>query len=80
MKVAVIQEAPVFFDKEKNHQKTETLAAEYAAAGCDLLLFPESFIPGYPRGFGFGAVIGSRTPAGRRLYADYLANSIDLET
>ncbi len=80
MRVAVIQASPIFFNKEQTLQKTEALAAKYAAEGCDLLLFPESFIPGYPRGFGFGAVIGSRTDAGRQLYADYHTNSIDLET
>ncbi|MDC6350314.1 carbon-nitrogen hydrolase family protein [Zeaxanthinibacter sp. PT1] len=79
VKVAVIQDAPVFFDKEKTLQKIESLAGEQADKGCQLLLFPESFIPGYPRGFTFGASIGSRSPEGRKLYAEYLDNSIDLD-
>jgi nitrilase len=80
VKVTVLQQAPVFFDKEATLIKTEQLVAEYVAGGTQLILFPESFIPGYPRGFDFGAVIGSRSDEGRQLYADYLANSIDLET
>lgn len=80
VKVTVLQQAPVFFDKEATLAKTEQLVAKYAADGTQLILFPESFIPGYPRGFDFGAVIGSRSDEGRQLYADYLANSIDLET
>ena len=80
VKAAVIQAAPIFFNKEQTFQKTEDLVAKYAAEGCELLLFPESFIPGYPRGFDFGAVIGSRTNEGRQLYADYHNSSIDLET
>ncbi len=80
VKVAVLQQSPVFFDKEATLLKTEELVAEHAAKGTQLILFPESFIPGYPRGFDFGAVIGSRTAEGRQLYADYLACSIDLKT
>lgn len=80
VKVTVLQQASVFFDKEATLLKTKQLVAEYAAGGTELILFPESFIPGYPRGFDFGAVVGSRSNEGRQLYADYLANSIDLET
>lgn len=78
VKVAVIQESPIFFDKEATLEKLEALITTHAAKGGELLVFPESFVPGYPRGFGFGAVIGSRSPAGRQLYGDYLKNSIDL--
>lgn len=80
LKVAVIQESPVFFDKEKTLQKVEKLVKAYAQQGCELLVFPESFVPGYPRGFDFGAKIGSRTDAGRQLYSDFSAASIDLES
>jgi len=80
VKVAVVQESPVFFDKEKTLIKLEMLVAKYAGQGCELIVFPESFVPGYPRGFDFGAKIGRRTDQGRQLYADYSASSIDLES
>jgi nitrilase len=80
VKVGVVQESPVFFDKEKTLQKLEALVKKYTQQGCELLVFPESFIPGYPRGFDFGAKVGSRSDAGRKLYAEYAANSIDLES
>ena len=76
--VCLVQEPPVFFDKEKTIQKIEALTAQYARQGSRLIVFPESFIPGYPRGFTFGATIGSRTPAGRELYAEYHRHSIDV--
>ena len=78
VKVAVIQESPVFFDKEACLRKVASLSEKYAAEGCQLLVFPESFIPGYPRGFTFGATVGNRTKSGRELYAQYHENSIDL--
>ncbi len=80
VKVGVVQESPIFFDKEKTLQKLEFLVKMHSTQGCELLVFPESFIPGYPRGFDFGAKIGSRSNEGRQLFADYAANSIDLES
>ena len=32
--------------------------------GAQLIVFPEAFIPAYPRGLSFGVVVGSRTAAG----------------
>ena len=80
IKVAVVQDAPVFFDKEATLKKVETITTQYASGGCELIVFPESFIPGYPRGFSFGATIGSRSDEGRQHYADYYNNSFDLES
>ena len=79
LKVCLIQDSPVFFDIEKTIDKVESLVKIHAKQGCELIVFPESFIPGYPRGFSFGAVVGSRTDEGRKLYADYHKNSLDLE-
>lgn len=78
IKACVIQDSPVFFDKEKTIAKVEKLTTEYAGQGCQLIVFPESFIPGYPRGFTFGTRMGGRTMEGRKLYSDYLAQSVDL--
>jgi len=80
VKVCLIQDSPVFFDKEKTIDKVEELTKKYASQGCELIVFPESFIPGYPRGFDFGANVGRRTAEGRKLYATYYQNSIDLQS
>lgn len=80
IKVCLIQDSPVFFDLEKTLEKIETLVTGYAKQGCELIIFPESFIPGYPRGFSFGAKVGSRSDEGRALYAAYHKNSLDLES
>jgi nitrilase len=80
VKVCVVQESPVFLDKEKTIKKVEILVEKYAKEGCELIVFPESFIPGYPRGFTFGSKVGSRTAEGRELYLEYYNNSIDVES
>jgi len=74
---AVIQAAPVAFDVDATLEKAERLAAE--AAGADLLVFPEAFVSAYPRGMGFGTVVGSRQPEGRELFRLYLEGAIELQ-
>ena len=78
IKVSLVQESPVFFDKEATLTKLESLTKSCADQGANLIVFPESFVPGYPRGFNFGATIGRRTDEGRELYQLYHQNSIDL--
>ena len=75
-KVGVVQSTPVFFDLEATLEKIETIVAEQAAEGVKLLLFPESYLPGYPRGFDFGAVVGRRTTEGRKTWQAYWDNSV----
>jgi nitrilase len=78
VKVAVVQAAPLLFDREATVEKTCRLAAEAAAQGAQLILFPEAFIPAYPRGLSFGTVVGSRSPAGRQTWQRYWANAVEV--
>ena len=76
VKVAVVQASPVLFDREATIEKTCRLIREVGDQGVNLVLFPEAFIPAYPRGLGFGAVVGSRSAAGRRTFERYWANAV----
>lgn len=76
--VAVIQAAPVLFDREASVEKACRLTHEAAAQGAKLVLFPEAFIPAYPRGLSFGAVVGSRSQEGRLTWQTYWANAVDI--
>ena len=78
LKAAVIQAAPILFDREATLQKACKLIREAAAEGAKLVLFPEAFIPAYPRGLSFGTVVGSRSPDGRLTWERYWANSVDV--
>ena len=78
IKVAVVQATPVFFDLQKTIEKIEQLVIENAQKGCQLILFPESFLPGYPRGFSFGVNVGKRTPEGRDLFLKYWKASLEI--
>ena len=47
-KIAIIQQAPVYLDKQATIEKAVSLVAEAANNGAKLIIFPEAFIPGYP--------------------------------
>jgi len=78
LKVAVIQAASVLFDRAASLKKAVGLIKQAAGGGAKLLLFPEAFIPGYPRGLSFGTVIGSRSVSGRQLWQRYWENSVQI--
>ncbi len=70
---AVVQAGAVPFDTEACVGKAVRLIGEAAALGAKVILFPEAFITGYPKGLGYGLVVGARDAAGReefRLYFD----------
>ena len=76
--VAVVQAAPVLFDRDQTIEKAGRLATEASEKGAELILFPEAFVPAYPRGLSFGMVVGSRTPEGRRTWQRYWENAIEV--
>jgi nitrilase len=65
-------------DRDATVEKTCRLIQEAAGKGARLALFPEAFIPAYPWGLRFGTVVGRRDPAGRRDWARYWSNSVDV--
>ena len=78
VKVAVVQAAPVLFEREKTIQKACDLVADAAGQGAEVVLLPEAFVPAYPRGLSFGTVVGNRTAAGRLLWQRYWDNTIEV--
>lgn len=78
VRVAVVQAAPVAFDRQATLERVRTLTADAAARGAQLVLFPEAFVSAYPRGLSFGTVVGSRTAEGREWYRRYWESSLDV--
>ena len=75
-KLAVVQAAPVMFDKTACIEKALKLINECTANGAELIVFPELFIPGYPYGMPFGFRVASRNADGRKDWKVYYDNSI----
>jgi nitrilase len=78
LRAAVVQAAPALFDRQSSLEKATRLTAEAAAQGAQLILFPEAYIPCYPRGLSFGAVVGNRTAQGRQTWERYWDNAMDV--
>jgi len=78
LKASVIQAAPVMFDREATIAKVRTLCAQAAAQNTNLVVFPEAFVSGYPKGLDFGARVGGRTPEGRRMFRRYFESAVDV--
>jgi nitrilase len=78
IRAAVVQAAPVMFDLDATLEKVRWLTSDAAAKGAQLVVFPEAFVSGYPKGLDFGARVGSRTPEGRKMFRRYFESSVEL--
>lgn len=77
-KAAVVQAASLPSDAIASARKASALIRSAAANGARLIVFPEAFLGGYPKGASFGASVGVRKPAGRREFQSYYEAAIDL--
>jgi nitrilase len=77
VRVAVVQDSSAIMDKESCIKKVNDLTQEAAKNGAKIVLFPEAFIPAYPRGLSFGTKVGSRSEDGKKDFARYYKNSIE---
>jgi len=77
-KVAVIQAGAVPFDSQRSVEKACRLVAEAAQQGAKLIVFPEAFVSGYPKGLDFGARVGMRSPEGRSEFRRYWESAIEV--
>lgn len=78
VKAAVVQAAPVAFDRAATLARVRELTASAAADGAQLIVFPEAFVSGYPKGLDFGARIGMRSPEGRDDFRRYFESAVDV--
>jgi len=76
--VAVVQAGSIAFDRERTLDKVREFTAQAAARGARLVVFPEAFVSGYPKGIDFGARVGSRTPEGRRWFRRYFESAVEI--
>lgn len=78
VRAAVVQAAPVAFDRERTIEKAHALAARAALDKVQLVVFPEAFVSAYPSGLDFGARVGMRAPEGREDFRRYFDSAVDV--
>lgn len=76
LRAAIVQAAPVLFDKKATLEKVVRQIQEAAANGAELIVFPESLVPCYPYGLTFGFTVGSRKEEGRKDWKVYYDNAV----
>ncbi len=76
LKIAAVQVAPVYLDREATVEKARELIAEAGRAGAGLVVFPESFIPAYPD-WVWAVPAGAQDVLGE-MYARLLENSVEV--
>jgi nitrilase len=75
-RVAVVQAGSVPFHRERSTMKALDLTGRAIRSGARLIVFPEAFISGYPKGTDFGACVGMRSPEGRKWFRTYFESAI----
>jgi nitrilase len=78
VRAAVVQAGAVPFDSEACVDKAVGLIAEASGLGAKVIVFPEAFVPGYPKGVNYGLVVGARDPVGREEFRRYLEAAIEV--
>lgn len=77
-RVAVVQAGSFLFDTPRTLDQMAVHCQAAKREGASLVVFPEAYIGGYPKGLSFGAVVGSRDAAGREMYRRYHEAAIDV--
>lgn len=75
-KVAAVQAAPVFLDREATIDKACELIAEAGSKGARLVVFPEAFIPSYPDWV--WTIPSGEEGVLNELYTELLTNSVTI--
>ncbi|KAL6273375.1 hypothetical protein ACE6H2_024067 [Prunus campanulata] len=78
VRATVVQASTVFFDTPATLDKAERLVAGAAAYGSQLVVFPEAFVGGYPRGLMFDSATATLSPEEKQAFEKYYASAIDV--
>ncbi len=78
VKVACIQAEPVILNREATLDKMAQIAAEAAAEGARLLVYPEAFLPAYPSSIWARALAGWAAPGAKEAFALLAEQSVEV--
>lgn len=76
VRATIVQASTVYNDTPKTIEKAGEFIAQAASDGAQLVLFPEGYIGGYPRGYRFGIAVGVHNEDGGDSFRKYHASAI----
>ena len=79
LKIAMAQIAPVWLNKEATLNKIKDSIKEAVKANCELIVFGEALLPGYPFWLALTGGAEWNTSLNKELHAHYVSNSICIE-
>ncbi|MHB0754775.1 carbon-nitrogen hydrolase family protein [Polaribacter sp. M15] len=79
LKVALAQISPVWLNKEKTIQKIEKSIEDAANKSCELIVFGEALLPGYPFWLALTGGAEWNSKINKEIHAHYVRNSITIE-
>ncbi|MBT8260370.1 MAG: carbon-nitrogen hydrolase family protein, partial [Bacteroidia bacterium] len=79
LKIAMAQIAPVWLNKKATIEKVENSILEASKEQCELIVFGEGLIPGYPFWLALTGGAEWNTKVNKELHAHYVNNSIQIE-
>lgn len=79
LKVALAQISPVWLNKARTQDKIKASISEAGAQGCDLVVFGEGILPGYPFWLSLTNGAEFNSAVQKEIHAHYIRNSIQIE-
>lgn len=79
LKTALAQISPVWLNKQKTLDKVELYINKAASASCDLIVFGEGLVPGYPFWLALTGGAEWNTGINKELHAHYVSNAVTIE-
>jgi nitrilase len=80
VKVGLAQMAPVWLDKVKTREKINGFIKEAGSENCDLVVFGEALLPGYPFWLGLTHGTDFNSKMQKEIHAHYIRNAIRIES
>lgn len=79
LKIAMAQLSPVLLNKRETLKKVAHAVVEAGEAGCELVVFGEALVPGYPFWLALTGGAEWNTKVNKELHAEYVKNAIQIE-
>jgi nitrilase len=76
--VACVQAEPVVLDREATLERLAARTAEAAAAGAELVVFPEAFVPAYPSSVWARSLAGWADPRAKAAFAMLAREAVEI--